>query len=108
MARLANPNQNRPFEEISRDAQGNEEYGKRGEEIVHIPSGRSNMAYHQLETVMDPTGCEHRFFVTNIGSREIECERCHWATTFHPGINHHEVDGRHTVTIQGQSYEILT
>lgn len=109
--RLPNPNENQPFDRVSKNAQGLPEWGYRhegtpDEEIVHIPTNRSNQTYYQPQRVLYPEGCEHTFHVIDMGKREIECSRCQWATSFHPAHNYQESDGQGYVTILGHPYPI--
>ena len=109
--RLPNPNQGQPFQRVIKDSQGNDLYGIRAEhtpdeEIVHIPTQRSNQAYHRPETVLDPTGCEHSFVITSIGRREVECERCQLGTTFVPGVNYTEWEDGPRIVLGPRSYPV--
>lgn len=111
MSQLPNPNQGKPYDRVIKDAQGNEIYGIRGEhtdneEIVDVRTGRSNMAYWQPEMVLNPEGCQHHFFISDIGHREVECTRCKLATTFHPGINFREENGLPEFQFRGQWYPL--
>jgi len=112
MTRLANPNQGLPYDRISQDAQGNDEYGYRDveglEEVIHISSGKSNMEYHLPEKVTNYENCEHTFKIVNMGMREIECSNhlCRLITAFHPAINYREVEGKGYVRLNNKEYEI--
>lgn len=107
---IPNPHQSKPYDSVSKDERGQELYGSRivdgVEEIVHIPSGKSNMQYHQLEKVLSPEGCEHHFLITDIRLREIECSNCHYATSFHPAMNFFEEEGKAYIYIKHRKYEI--
>jgi len=85
--KLDNPNSNKEFERISKDARGEDEYGYRTvdgiEEIVHLPTGRSNMSYYQPQSVLNPVDCEHMFDETNKGEREYVCRKCQFGLTAH-------------------------
>ena len=107
--RLPNPNSNKPYERTLDDGQGNPVWGIRNEgtpdeEIVHIPTGRSNQAYYQPEKVLDPSGCAHQFVITDMGKREVECRKCHWATTFIMGVNLVEEGEKAFIVLKGQKY----
>jgi hypothetical protein len=110
--KLPNPNAVLPFDHISKDKNGNEEYGFRTvdglEEIVHLSSGQSNMTYHQPELVLNTAGCEHRFSIFDIGTREVECRNCHFITSFHPALNYTERDGKSYFTLNHVEYEIFS
>lgn len=73
-------------------------------EIPISPDIEGNTKYWQPDMVVDPSGCNHVFFITDIGKREIECENCHWGFGFHVGRNYHEEDGQGYVTIKGKNY----
>lgn len=83
--KLANPNDKQSFETVYKNEQGEDEYGSRTvdghEEMVHIPTGKSNMTYWKPEKVLDPTGCKHVFHFE--GRREVVCDKCGWGLTFH-------------------------
>ena len=89
MSQLPNKGSDIPFERISKDINGEPEYGFRKidgvEEVVHIPSGRSNSQYWQREMVQNPEGCDHRFIIENVNKREILCQNptCSLGFTFH-------------------------
>lgn len=102
MSQLPHPNSEQKFDHVQGDYGYRTVFGQ--EEIVHIPTNKSNMAFWKPETVLDPSGCEHAFFVTDIGKREIECSNCHWAFGFHAGRNYHEENGQGYVTIKGKKY----
>lgn len=109
---LPNPNNDKPFDRVIKDAQGNEIWGIRAEhsgdeEIVHIPTGKSNMSYWKPEMVLNPEGCEHIFYLYNVGRREIECSVCHLTTAFIPGVNYSEENGQAFVTLKGKKYPVL-
>lgn len=62
------------------------------EDVVEIPvdadlddatTGRQLTRYWQPEKVLDPTGCDHKFKIVNMGNRECECDKCHIGFTFH-------------------------
>lgn len=107
--KINNPYQTLPFEKVTNDKQGQQEYGFRTvdglEEVVHIPSGKSNMNYYVPEKVLNPEGCNHVFNVINIGLREIECGGCKLTTSFHP-TSLKESDGKIMVVINKREYEI--
>lgn len=107
---LPNPNDNKPFERIDKDAEGQPLYGRRTvdgqEEIVHIPTNRSNMQYHQPEVVMDASKCLHHFAITHIGKREIECLRCGLSTTFNVGVTYTEENGRKYFWLHGKWHPV--
>lgn len=107
---LPNPNQNTPFERVDKDKYGQDEYGYRKvdgiEEIVHIPTGKSNMSYHKPEVVTHFENCEHVFDWVNKGLREIECMHCHYPMTFLVS-DFIEVDGKPYVLINKRSFPIL-
>lgn len=109
--RIANPFNNRPFERIDKDKNGNEEYGYRIvdgiEEIVHLPTGRSNMTYYEPEKVTHFDGCNHEFRIINIGLREVECRLCEYQTLFHPAINFKEVEGKAYITLKNTDYPVI-
>ena len=109
--RLSNPNSNKPFDRVTNDLNGNPEYGYRNEhtpdeEVVHIPTGHSNQSFHQPEIVMNPEGCKHEFIVYDIGKREVECSHCHMCTSFIPGINLFESNGKISIKIKGKKYPV--
>ena len=108
--RLPNPPADRPFDKVIRDDKDNPLYGIRNEytpeeEIVHVPTGRSNHVYYQPEKVLNPEGCEHEFVVTDLGKREIECTKCTYGTTFVAGVNYFE-DPDPRVVLNKKSYPI--
>lgn len=111
MAKLPNPNEGKPFDRVSKGLNGEDEYGFRRtddgvEEVVHIPSGKSNMQYWQRESVLDPSKCKgHEFRVVDMGKREIECENCPFQTSFHPR-DHREKDGKAWVRINKKEYPL--
>lgn len=104
--KLENPDASKPFDEIKLDKNGNPEYGIRGEEIVHIPSGRSNVSYYQPEVVMDASGCDHEFQLYDVAKREIECLKCRFATTFILGVNFEETPEGSFVTLKNKKYPV--
>lgn len=75
-------------------------------ESVDINTGESDTKYWQPDTVLDPTGCNHRFKIIDVGQREIQCESCGFATTIHLGINFKEANGVPKVRLQDQWYVI--
>lgn len=79
--------------------------GTPDEEIVHVPTQRSNVAYYTPEMVLNPEGCDHEFYITDIGKREIEC-RCGLATTFIAGINYFEEGNNHTIKFKDKTYPV--
>jgi hypothetical protein len=111
MAQLPNPNSSKPFDRVAKNLSGEDEYGFRQvdgqEEIVHIPSGRSNMTYYQREMVLNPSACPgHEFRLVDVLKREIECSRCFWSTSAH--INDfRETDGQLFVTVNKQEYPVI-
>lgn len=111
LPRLPHPNAGRSFDRVAKDQNGDPEYGFRGtgvdEEIVHIPTGQSNQDYWQPEVYLDPTNCDHRFFVTDVGKREIECSGCRLMTSFHAGVNFFEESGSATVRIAGKHWPVV-
>lgn len=110
MAQLPNPHENTKFDEVRKGAQGDPEWGVRKvdghEEIVFIPSGRSNIQYWQPEAVMKPEGCQHEFTVVDVGHREVLCNLCNYATTFHVGINYVEDNGEPYIILRDKQYRI--
>ena len=112
MPRLSNPNSGKPYDRVIKDLQGNEVYGIRNEhqtdeEIVHIPTGRSNQTYYQPEMVLNPEGCDHSFKVTSMATREVECSKCFYQTTFHPALNYTEENGHSFITLKDKKYPIF-
>lgn len=108
---VSNPNNNKDFENVYKNAGGSPEWGVRHsddgvKEWVHIPSGKSNHTYIQPDVVMDPTGCVHVFEVENIGKREVYCPMCGFATTFHAGINYFEENGESHIVIREKRYKL--
>lgn len=109
--RLPNPNGNKPFDKIIKDKEGNSLYGVRAEntpdeEMVYIPTGKSNHAYYKPEVVMNPEGCKHYFILTNVGRREIECSNCNYSTSFIIGVNFFERKGTPYFKQKGKTYKI--
>lgn len=108
--KLPNPNSSQPFDSVTKDVHGNEEYGYRTvdglEEVIHIPSGRSNMQYLQPEKVTHYEGCNHSFRFLSVGKREIECEMCHFTISFHP-IDFREANSRGYVRINRVEYPVF-
>lgn len=108
--RLANPHEGKSFDRIDKDRNGEPEYGYRhvdgSEEIVHIPTGRSNTTYYQPEKVLDPTGCDHIFQLEDMGKREVYCSTCQLPTAFIVGINVSEENGSLFIIYKGKSYPI--
>jgi len=95
---LPNPNDGKPFDRIVKDAQGNDLYGYRkehspDEEIVYIPTQRSNQTYHQPEPYISPEHCPHDWHFTSVGKREVECKNCGLPTSFVVGVNYKEEQG---------------
>jgi hypothetical protein len=110
---LPNPNQNQPYSRVLKDQAGNETYGIRAEhtpdeEIVDLRTGQSNMRYWKPEMVLDPSGCEHEFKVIDIGSREVECAKCHWPVSFHASENFRETQGKAEIRILGTWYPLAS
>lgn len=77
--KLPNPNSAKPYDSESG------EYGFRQvdglEEIVHLPTGQSNMKYYQPEKALNTGNCKHVFRIENMGKREFECNQCGWGVT---------------------------
>lgn len=112
MPQIPNPNQSKPFDRVIKDQNGNDLYGirnehTRDEEIVHIPTQRSNQQYWQPEMVLNPEGCEHAFVITNMGKREVECTKCHVETTFHAGVNYIEEDGKAFIQLHTGRFPVI-
>ena len=89
------------------------EYGIRNEhtseeEIVYLPTGNSNQTYYQPEVVLNPEGCDHSFKLTNIGKREIECEKCQYSSSFVLGNNAEEANGSIVVKLRNKEYIVST
>lgn len=103
--KLTNPDEGKKFDRVAGEY-GYRKEGTRDEEIVHIPTGRSNQAYYQPEMVMNPEGCDHDFVLTSIGMREVECSRCHYGITFHAGINYTEREGTSYITLHGTEFPV--
>jgi len=105
MSQLPNPNSSKKFDRIQGD------YGYRNvdgqEEIVHIPTDTSNMAYWKPETVLDPSNCTHELELIDIGKREVECRNCHWALSFNAGDNYFEEDGKAYIVFKNRKFPIL-
>lgn len=112
--KLPNPNAQQNYDRVAQDRNGTDLYGYRMvdglEEIVHLPTGESNMQYHQPEMVLNPEGCEHTFKVVDMGKRELECSNpnCRLMTSFHPAVNFLEEEGKAYVLLNRKQYEILT
>jgi len=109
---LLHPNPNQPFERVDKDAQGREAYGYRivdgQEEIVHIPTGKSNMRWHKPEMALDPSSCPgHKFIIIDMGKREVECLNCHWQLSFNVATDYLEKEGKGYLTIKGQTFPII-
>lgn len=109
--KLANPNQSVPFDEVTKDVNGQDEYGYRKledgtDEIVHIPTSVSNTQYHQPEKVTHFEGCNHSFRFLSIGRREVECEMCHFTTSFHVS-DFKEEGNRGYVKVNKTEYPVL-
>ncbi len=109
--KLPNPNDGKPFDRVLKDENGKEVYGIRKEhtpeeEIVHIPTNRSTQQYWKPEMVMNPEGCNHEFIITSVGKREIECPKCHFATTFIVGVNFFEKNKKLSVKIRNRFYSV--
>lgn len=87
MSQLVHPEQKTSYDKVVNDAQGNPLYGYRTvegqQEIVHIPTGKSNMTFHKPEQATKTYDHEHAFRVENMGSREFICNGCDWAITVH-------------------------
>lgn len=77
--KISSPNESQPFDRVA------DECGYRTvdglEEIVHMPTGRSNMSYHQPEITLNAKGCKHHFKIENIRKREFRCTKCRWGVT---------------------------
>lgn len=74
-------------------------------EIPIDPDIEGNTKYWKPEMVINPQGCKHDLQITNVSKREIECNNCHWAFTFH--INDYfEKDDSAFVTIKKKSYPV--
>lgn len=106
---LPNPNDGKPYGRVLKDTNGEDVWGIRNEhtpneEIVHIPTGQSNQRYWKPEVVLNPEGCQHEFFITDIGRREVECRNCHFATSFIVGVNYS--DDPPQFTLKGKKYPI--
>ena len=109
---LPNPNENKPFERYydraNPDGSTEHEYGVRRvdghEELVHLPTGRSNMQYWKPEIAHDPN-CSHEFVLSS--NREIECLRCQYSTTFHAGRNIIEENHQTFVLIHNRKYPVI-
>lgn len=108
--KINNPYQTLPFEKVTNDKQGQQEYGFRTvdglEEVVHIPSGKSNMNYYVPEVVTRYGGCDHIFKIVNMGIREVECRNCHLLTSFHPAVNYREENGKAYIILNGKEHEL--
>jgi hypothetical protein len=102
---LPNKDQDKEFDRIDTDPTGQPLYGRRmvdgHEEIVHIPTKRSNMQYWQPDVVLDASKCVHRFLVTSVGKREIECIKCGLSTTFNVGVTFTEENGNKYFWLHG-------
>jgi len=113
MGKITNPNEKMPYERVDKNEQGQEQYGYRTvdglEEIVHIPSGKSNMTYHIPQSVMNAEGCYHVFLVSDIGRREVACrnQQCGLTTTFHGGNSYREEAGKGYITFNHKEYEVI-
>ncbi len=85
--KIDNPYENKKFDTVAKDKEGNDEYGFRTvdgvEEVVHIPSGKSNMTYYSPQPVLRPEGCAHVFNEVNGGLREYVCNKCNYGLTAH-------------------------
>lgn len=77
-------------------------------ETIDLETGQSDSKYWQPEKVLDPTGCVHVFEITNLGKREIECQKCTLPTNFHPGINYFEENGKSFIVLKGIRFLIDT
>lgn len=75
-------------------------------EVIDLRTGASNSQYWQPEMVMNPSDCDHEFFVTHLGKREIECSKCQYGTTFHPAINFFEDNGHPSILLKNRYYPI--
>lgn len=112
--RITNPYKDIPYERVAKDRFGNDEYGYRTvdgvEEIVHLPTDRSNMEYHVPEVVTHYDNCEHVFRVVNMGIREVECTnvQCRLLTSFHPAVNFKEVDGKAFIILNRREYPLIS
>lgn len=108
--RLPNPYNDLPYERVSQNKDGQDEYGYRMvegvEEIIHIPSGKSNMSYHKPEKYTFFENCTHVFRVVDIRMREVECKnaQCHLLTAFHPAVNYREENGKGYIKLNGKEY----
>lgn len=110
MSQLPNPNQAQPFEIEYTNEQGDKIYGERTvdglKEIVDLKTGKSNMTYIKPEPVTFYDGCTHEFRMLNVGTREIECEKCQFQLTFHVTENYFEEDGKAFVLLNKRKYPI--
>lgn len=109
--KIANPQAGQKFDVVYKDHMGNPTYGVRNpntadEEIVHIPSNKSNQNYYIPDVVLDPTGCEHDFIVTDVNKREIECNKCQYESSFVLGVNAEERDNKLQVILNKKTYSI--
>jgi hypothetical protein len=100
---------NQQFDRVIKDQHGNDLYGYRmvegQEEIVHIPTGRSNMSYHEPSAVLNPSGCPHVFSVEDMGKRVFTCNRCNWSIT--ANVNQiHESKGGVTIMLKQGEFEV--
>lgn len=110
--KIPNPSSNKSFDKVYRDLNGEPLYGIRNEgsedeEIVHIPTNKSNQTYYVPEMVLNPEGCEHEFVITDIGKREAECAKCHLDTGFIVGVNTYEINGQAYIIYHGKRYPLL-
>lgn len=108
--KINNPNQGIPFDSVSKNKDGEDEYGYRTidglEEVIHIPSGKSNMNYYVPEVITRYGDCTHLFKIVNMGIREVECRNCQLITSFHPAVNFKEENGKAYIKLNGREYEI--
>lgn len=103
--KVANPNSTKPFDSET------ETHGYRMvdgvEEIVDKRSGKSNMDYFTPEQQTFYENCMHKFRITSLGKREVECVFCHLFTSFHPAVNFKEESGKAWLRLRDRDYEIV-
>lgn len=109
--KLPNPDQDKPYDRVIKDKDNNPVYGIRNEhttdeEIVYIPTGKSNVQYHKPEMVINPTGCIHDFVLYDQGKREVECYSCHLATSFIIGVNMKEDNSGISIKYNNRYYPV--
>ncbi len=76
------------------------------EEVVHIPTNRTNMQYWQPEAVLDPSNCSHQFSLVDVGKREVECSGCGYTTSFIVGVNYREESGIGYIKVKQGEYPV--